>query len=365
MRQFYMITLMLFQIMLITSCSSASEKLILKERGFSDLSGWNKDNHLQALQVFLKSCEKFKAKNSHKKLHESGVGGVYKDWRKPCKKARQLKYTDDRTARLFFEQNFTPYLASNFGNSEGLFTGYYEIALSGNHKKNDKFKYPIYKTPSDYVAGKKYHSRGVIESGILKGKNLEILWVDDPVQLFFLHVQGSGKVVMQDGSVVSVGYAAKNHHAYSSIGRYVIDKGYVKKQDMNAESLKQFLYDNPDKIAEITSQNDSYIFFRKSTNKSPVGGQGVEITPLRSIAIDKKYIAYGVPLWLDVALNKTQYYGEKLQRLMIAQDTGSAIKGVVRGDIFFGFGKGAEDLANHQNSKGSYYLLLPDGVAHE
>jgi membrane-bound lytic murein transglycosylase A len=336
--------------------------MMLKPTKFSEMNGWDKDEQNQALIAFIKSCQKFNSLPPNNKLHASGVGGTYGDWRAVCDKADYLKDADNAAAKDFFESNFTPYIASNWWKSEGRFTGYYEMGLEGSRERHGEYQYPLYKRPADLVAGKPYLSREEIESGALAGKELELAWVNDPVRAFFLQIQGSGRVHMDDGSVLRVGYDGKNGFKYVAIGRTLIDRGYIAKEDMSAQAIKKWLYDNPDKMFEVMNQNPSYVFFREIGEDGPIGAQGVALTPLRSLAVDKKFVPYGAPVFVDVEINGAAKEEKSFKKLLIAQDTGGAIRGPVRGDLFFGYGDNAEELAGYQNNLGKYFILLPSKI---
>jgi membrane-bound lytic murein transglycosylase A len=340
-------------ILFLTSCSDG---LTLKKSSFDKINGWNMDNHQEALSSFLKSCERFNTLPKNKPSHQSGIAGTYGTWQEICAKA-----TSYDNAKEFFEDNFRPHLARSKRDPKGTFTGYYEIELKGSRTKHGEYQYPIYKRPSDLSDGQKYYSRKEITEGALEGSNYELAWVSDPVRSFFLHIQGSGRITLDDGSVLRVGYHGQNNHKYFAIGRLMIDEGYIKKEDMSAQAIEAWLHKNPDKTDSILNQNPSYVFFREIKGEGPIGGQGVPLTPERSLAIDKKYIPYGVPIWVDVALSGDTT-GKNFRKLMVAQDTGGAIRGPVRGDIFFGYGQEAEYLAGHQNSIGQYFLLLPKNL---
>lgn len=350
---------LIIMLLTLSSCAMLDDKLILKETNFHNLDGWKSDDHRQALASFMQSCKKFETLPSNKKIHISGLGGTYGDWKRLCVKAQSFADASDEMIRSFFESFFRPYLATNWGKADGLFTGYFEIELEGSRIKHGSYQYPIYRRPVDVKEGRKYYSRKKIENGALSGKGLEIVWVNDPVRLFFLHVQGSGRVKMDDGSVVRVGYNGKNGHKYSSIGRYMIDEGHIAREEVSAQSIKKWLYDNSRRAMSVLNKNPSYVFFRELGEEGPIGGQGVPLTPMRSLAVDKKFMPYGAPVWVDVELNKGVGQQRDFKKLLIAQDTGSAIKGPVRGDLFFGYGDEAEKLAGHQNNIGKYFILLP------
>jgi len=348
--------ILIFSLLLLTACG---DKLMLQKADFTKLNGWHQDRHTEALVSFKKSCKKFKTMPEAMAIHTSGIGGKYGDWKRLCNRADNIDAKDAVVVRKFFENNFTPYLASNWGKDSGIFTGYYEIELKGSRTRHGEYQYPIYARPADIKDGIKYYSREQIEGGALQGKGLEIAWANDPVRLFFLHVQGSGRIKLDDGSVMRVGYNGKNGYKYTSIGRYMIDKGYIEEKQISAQGIKKWLYESPHEIQTVLNQNDSYVFFRELSGDGPIGGQGVPLTPMRSLAVDKRFVPYGAPVWVDIALNDEGLPGNSLKKLMVAQDTGAAIRGPVRGDVFFGYGERAEHMAGHQNNKGKYYILLP------
>lgn len=332
-----------------------SEKFRLTKHSFSELKDWHNGEHLAPLNAFKKSCAKLVKLEPN---HNIGwpAGNVDK-WQKTCQKAE----TTISEPKKFFEENFTPYKVSKNGKTNGLFTGYYEIELKGSTKAHGKYIHPIYAPPTDLV--KPYYERKEIEEGALKGKNLELVYVDDPVRLFFLHIQGSGVVKLEDGSIMRVGYNGQNGHGYKSIGRYLVDAGVFELEEVTAQKIIKWLYDNPDQASDVMNTNKSYIFFRKLPGL-PVGGQGVELTAEHSLAVDNTMIPYSVPIWLQTTLPENDKDGEprEYNRLLIAQDRGGAIKGAIRGDVFFGHGERAENLAGKMKQEGEYFLLLPKEV---
>jgi membrane-bound lytic murein transglycosylase A len=365
---------------------AATAKLLLKKTAFKNISGWHGDSHDQAVEVLLRSCAKISKKPADLPLGR--IGGVAGDWFEPCRAAAAVPKGDGERARSYFESYFQPYIATADGHAEGLFTGYFEMELKGSWLRTKSNTTPIYERPPELVdanlgefksdlRGKRvsgkvaggrfvpFDDRAEIEAGALSGRGLELMWVDSPIDAFFLHVQGSGRVVMDDGSIVRVGYAARNGHAYHSIGRELIKRGELTKERVSMQSIRAWLKDHPDQAAELMASNPSFIFFRvvegalKSIGKEqgPIGAQGIPLSPGRSLAVDRRYIPLGIPIWLDTT-NPLQP-GEPLRRLVIAQDTGSAIRGPVRGDLFWGFGPRAALQAGLMKQAGHYFLLLP------
>ncbi|MGY8996612.1 MAG: murein transglycosylase A, partial [Alphaproteobacteria bacterium] len=197
--------------------------------------------------------------------------------------------------------------------------------------------------------------RAEIDDGALADQGLELLWVDDPIAAFFLHIQGSGRVVLPDGSEVRVGYAGQNGHVYYAIGRELVALEELTREEVSLQSIRAWLHENPDRTFDIMATNPSYIFFDQVDGEGPIGAQGVPLTPGRSLAVDRAFYALGVPVWLATKLPDDQPW----RRLMVTQDTGGAIKGPVRGDIFFGGGDWAEWNAGHMKGQGAIWVLLP------
>ena len=336
---------------------------------FGALPGWQDGQPEGGLLAFRKGCVR---------LVVSPQGE--KKWGRVCAQAATVPEGDASAARLFFERAFTPHRVLGHGKAEGLFTGYYEAELRGARKRDAHYRFPVYSRPGDLVmvdvgrfreehrgetlAGRvqdgrllPYATRAEIAAGVLAGKGLELLWADDPVDVFFLHIQGSGRVRMQDGSVLRLGYAGKNGHRYRSIGRELIARGEISKEGVSMPALRAWLAAHPEKIPDLLAHNPSFVFFRILERDGPIGSLGVALTPGRSLAVDRAFLPLGAPLWLD---SVEPLDPEKpLRRLVVAQDTGGAIKGPVRGDLFWGFGAEAERQAGSMNVSGKYYLLLP------
>lgn len=303
-----------------------------------------------------------------------------RDWKEPCRAAAGMDKNNHVAARWFFERWFTPYKVLAGQSSTGLFTGYYEAELSGSWRKTKRFNVPIYIKPKNLISadlgqfspelkGKRisgrlqknklvpYHSRREIDRGILRGQGLELLWVDSATDAFFLHVQGSGRIKMSDGRTIRVGFAAKNGRPYVAIGRVLIQRGAIPKEKVSMQSIRAWIAVHPHEASTLFAVNPSYIFFRRLKGTDTIGAMGVGLTPGRSLAVDRRYIPLGAPLWLETR-DPLQVL-RPLHRLVVAQDTGSAIKGAVRGDVFWGFGAEAARRAGLMKSRGAYYLLLP------
>ena len=305
---------------------------------FSDLDGWEADNHRAALSTFIDTCSLLRDP----------------DWTPICKLAPQAM-TSDAAARSFFELLFRPV---QIGMGPALFTGYYEPELPGSTIRTPRFAYPIYARPPEVQDGQQWLDRGAIETtGALQGRGLEIAWLDDPVEAFFLQIQGSGRVKLPDGRVIRVGYAGRNGHPYRSVGKEMIRLGIMAAGDVSAQGIKAWVRGNPGFGAEMLRHNPSFVFFRRlpdlPAEKGPIGAMGRSITTMRSLAVDPAFTPLGAPIWLE----KTGR--NPLRRLMVAQDTGGAIKGAQRADIFYGTGLQAGEDAGTVKDGGRMVVLLP------
>ncbi len=329
----------------------------LKEVTFEDLEYWNEENHRESLLSFLNSCKKIATLPQSRSIGGQIGDITAADFRDVCEIGEVVKGLSDRQISNFFQNWFKPYLVMDRSNEEvGLFTGYYEASLNGSKIKSEKYKYPIYAKPSD-LGTEAYITRKEIENGALEGKNLEILYVDDPVELFFMHVQGSGRIKLPSGAVLRVSYSAKNNQPFIPISTFLLDNEFLTKREISAQNIKKWLKENPEVAVEAMNSNPSFIFFQISKEEHVIGAQGVELIKEKSLAVDNEIIPYGLPLWLNTSVN-----GKKFNSLMIAQDTGSAIKGTVRGDVFFGYGQEAERKASSMSNRGKYYALLPRNI---
>ncbi|HEV8581711.1 MAG TPA: MltA domain-containing protein [Thermoanaerobaculia bacterium] len=363
------------------------DRLVLEPASFSDLTGWQTDALEEAIPAMIRSCDRIAPLPDDAPVDDEPFAGKAGDWREACTAARSLPPGDRAAARRFFENRFQPWAARNNRNPLGLFTGYYEPLLHGSRKQGGKHTVPIYMRPPELVMvdlgrfredleGKRlagqvvngdlvpYPDRRQIEAGALAGRQLEIVWVDDPIDAFFLHVQGSGRVQLAEGGEVRIGYAAQNGHPYTAIARELIERGAFSREQASMQSIRAWLEAHPDQIRPVLDKDASYIFFQEIKGDGPLGAEGVPLTPERSLAVDLKYLPLGVPLWL-VCGAPSPREGEpdrKIERLMMAQDTGGAIRGPVRGDFFWGFGDEAEAVAGRMKHRGRYWLLLPKTV---
>ena len=336
-----------------------SARLSLSPARYDQFAGWGDDPVAAAVPAFLRSCAAFQRASDDAPLAPRVKDvdfGAVSDWREPCAAAAKLPAGDDGAARHFFETGFVPLLAGNNGASEGLFTGYYEITLNGSKKRGGPFQIPIYRRPAD----PKRFSRAEIEDGALAGQGLEVLWVDDPVDAFFLEIQGSGRVHLKEGGMVRIGYDGSNGHAYVAVGRLLIERGEIPREQVTMQAIRAWMKAHPPEGVALRRENPSYVFFREIPGEGPLGAQRVPLSAGRSLAVDRAFIPLGIPIWLEA---RERFTSGVIHRLVIAQDTGGAIKGPVRGDLFWGHGKEAAEGAGAMNARGRYYLLLPRAVA--
>lgn len=326
----------------------------LKAASFDALEKWEESDHARSLIAFQKSCKAQSFK--HLSDQQQRVFGNLSLWEHVC--AQALK-TAPEEATLFFETSFLPHTIVTTPKEKTKITGYYIPELQGSMHKTENFRYPVYAVPEDFERIQPYLTRSEIDKRGLSGKAEILLWVDNQVDLFFLHVQGSGNVRMQDGSLKQLRFAAKNGHPYTSIGGYMVQKGWLLLEDVSLFSIKAWLVDHPDYIQQVLWQNDSYIFFELTEAKTIRGGEGTALTPWHSLAVDTAYYPYGIPIYLALSLPEKNGTTYPLSRLLIAQDTGSAIKGIFRGDIYFGPGEEAEWYAGMLNASAKWVVLLP------
>lgn len=359
----------------------------LRPVSFTDIQGWETDDHAEAFSALRRSCEKIVS--VYEAREKSGRGGDEPHlFLNVCRAALALEHAPDTAeARKFFEDHFTPHGYSADG-LNGFVTGYYEPELKGSRTRSDRFSLPVYRVPDDLMqlfpdserakrnqeitAGRKtaegivpYYDRKQIEQGALEGRDLELVWLEDYVDAFYMHIQGSGRVVLEEGGHVRLAYAAKNGHPYTAIGRLLIERGEIEQGRMSMEAVRGWLADNPEKARELMWENRSYVFFRELPNDlavpGPEGAQGVPLTPHRSLAVDTSIHETGTPIWIDAP--DLDVHGEKgFHRLMVAQDTGSAIRGPERGDIFWGSGVDAGKLAGETRHGARFTILLPKEV---
>lgn len=346
------------------------DALLIYPTEFGYLPGWNTDNHAAAFGSFRRSCESWRKQPDNRPLDGAFELGRIGDWKKLC--AIPVRKGQEKQ---FFEQWFRPFAVADRGNFDGLFTGYYLPELHGSYRKSGRYHVPVYGIPKDLVkrdgqVGRiekgqflPYYDRAEIAGGALYGKGAEILWVDSEVDAFFMEVQGSGRVVMEDGRIQGVNYAAKNGRSYYAIGKTLVDSGQIPREEISMQSIKAWINKHPEQGRKLMLQNQSVVFFRLTDAKpseGPMGSMSAPLTAGYSLAVDRNYLPLGVPLWLDA---EHPAGNQRLRRLVMAQDTGGAIKGSIRGDFYWGQGQQAGDMAGTMKSRGRYFLLVPKHLA--
>jgi len=355
----------IISIFLLTSCSTKKENITQNETiekkektPFDHIDGFYDDDLDLAFEVFKKACTKSKRKIQFKNVCENSSN-----------------FTNGKD---FFTKNFTPKILSSDSGDKGLITGYYEPLLYGSRNKTSQYKYAIYKTPKDLITIKnkkrhpsfrKYRYKAKIRNKkyvpydtreeIEKRNDFEIIcYVDNRIDLFFLQIQGSGRVLLDSGEIINVGYSNQNGRKYKSIGKKLIDDGYLTKEEVSLQSIKAFLRQNPEKTNEVLNYNPSYIFFVEK-EQTATGSLNVPLVAKRNIAVDRKYIPLGMPVFLATSNPKTK---ESINKLVIAADTGGAIKGEIRADYFLGYGEEAMELAGLMKEEGQLFMLIPNEV---
>jgi membrane-bound lytic murein transglycosylase A len=365
-----------------------SEPLLrLEPVTFDAIDGWPQDDPSAALVAFRRSCAQLATRPDAAPMAAdpamAPLAGTLQAWRGACAAAADPASPDQ--ARAFFEDWFQPYLVTDREAASGLFTGYYEPLLHGSRRFGEPYTVPLYRAPDDLIrvdlgrfkpelAGQAitgrvedgefvpYYARAEIDAGALAGRGLELVWVDDQVAKFFLQIQGSGQIQLDDGASIRVGYGGQNGHRYYAIGRELVARGAMTLDEVSLQSIRDWLIAHPEQAAAVMARNDSYVFFDERTElgpgDGPLGAQGVPLTAGRSLAVDPRYIPLGAPVWLETTAPWPEGDGP-LRRLLVAQDTGGAIKGPVRGDVFWGTGARAEAIAGRMRSEGRYIVLLP------
>ncbi|MCR9125014.1 MAG: murein transglycosylase A [Rhodobacteraceae bacterium] len=315
-----------------TACAEPSYEVLR----FDELDGWGADDHRAALAVFLNTCMDMEPP----------------DWASLCALAQHQR---PENARAFFELFFRPVLIRD--GSGALFTGYFEPELDGSRFPTARFRHPVYRMPPEARGGTWLTRREILTTNVMRNRGLEIAWVDDPVELFFLQIQGSGRIRLQNGTALRVGYGGSNGHDYSSIGQEMVRRGIYAPHQVSAQVIRNWVRRNPEAGRELLFHNDSYVFFREVSqvpaDRGPLGAMNRSITRMRSVAVDPAHVPLGAPVWIE------KDGATPLRRLMIAQDTGSAIKGAQRADIFFGTGDAAGMAAGRLRDPGRMMVLMP------
>jgi membrane-bound lytic murein transglycosylase A len=353
---------------------------------WSEIAGWREDDHLAAYKAFRVSCRPISAQRTPP-ADPKALGTSLRD---PCYIARGLELSDGLKAKAFFEEHFLPLRISRLGEGEGFVTGYYEPIVDGSRTENEVYKVPVYRRPSNlFVRGTTqssaglpnkgqvfrkigrrklvpYYDRAEIEDGAIAGRGLEICWLKEQTDLLFSQIQGSARVSLDDGSTVRINYDAHNGYPYTPVGRILIERNIIPKDQMSMQKIREWMEQNPNEADELRRQNKSYVFFREvqlSDKDEAVGAQGVPLTPGRSIAVDKSLHVYGTPFFIEGELPiESELSKTPFRRLMIAQDTGSAIVGPARADLYFGAGLEAGKVAGRLRHNARFVILVPKSL---
>ncbi len=362
--------------------------LSFKPVAFESLPGWQEADLTATQPAILRSCAALQRLPASRRLPGAPIGGRVENWSDACTALVAAK--TDTQIRAALTQYFTPLEVSLEGKTSGTFTGYYEALLHGNLEQTEQFNTPLFSRPPELVMvdlgqfrsdlrGRRvagtvkngrlvpFASRADIEAGALAGRSLEVLWVDSPVDAYFLHVQGSGRVQMPDGSFLGVGYAAQNGHANRLIGRHLVETGAIPRAEISGQSIRAWLAANPDEVQKVLNTDPSFVFFRQiDVGDGPFGSANVPLVAEASLAVDRKHLPLHAPVWLSTSHpDPTDPTAPDIpfNRLLMAQDTGGAITGEIRGDVFWGFGDRAAEIAGRMANEGRYWLLLPNDLA--
>ncbi len=355
--------------LLLTGCTGffSPQPGIGKPVAWSSLPNWQNDNLSEAWLAIAQQCPRMNRRDTV--------------WVPICRAVDEMQNPDSEAVREFLQTYFKPHrIHAKRGKTEGLITGYYEPLLNGSLQRTEQFAYPIYSPPDEMLTidlaevypdlkgmrlrgrleGNKvvpYHSRSVIDGEQQPLSGNELLWIDDPYGSFFLQIQGSGRVRLEDGTMMGLNYADQNGHPYVAVGKTLVQQEQIPLEEVSLFTIREWLKNNPSEADQVLNTNPSYVFFtlREDSSENARGSLNVPLTEARSLAVDQSVIPLGTPVWIDTTLPD----GAQFQRLMVAQDTGGAIKGHVRADVFFGAGADAERLAGEMKQSGRMYALLP------
>ncbi len=344
-----------------------AEQEPLRRSAFNELPMWQESTPAAALETFMNSCRAIARRE---------------EWQDVCNEALFVTAGDEQAARIFFERFFTPWqLINEDGSESGTITGYYVPEMEGRRTPDDIYKYPLYRQPDDLltidldeiypelgdyrlrgrVEGNRvvpYYERAEIDGSDNPLTGNELFWIADPVESFFLHIQGSGRILLPGGEKVMLNYANQNGHRYHSIGKLLIERGAMSRDQMSMQNIRRWVKEHPDDGRKLLDENPSYVFFRELEDgvESPPGALGIPLSAERSLAVDRRTIPLGAPVFLATSWPNSN---KPLNRLMVAQDTGGAIKGRVRADFFWGMGADAGSLAGRMKQQGWLWVLLP------
>jgi membrane-bound lytic murein transglycosylase A len=363
--------------------TSKPHKLGIRKASFAQLPGWKTTNTKKSFLAFQTSCKAFMKQNPEKLVGSDYVDLQVKDWLPACNAAIAVNTDSKAETQLFFQKWFTPVEFFDNRPVQGLFTGYYMPLLQGSLTKTDEYNVPLYGLPKKLVTADlelfdtklknrkirgrvqnnkllPFYTREEINKGMIAKFTPVIVWLNSSIDRSFLEIQGSGIIKLRDGSQLVVGYAGENGAAYTAIAKVLIDQGVMTRDNASMQHIRRYLEAHPEQIDRVLNQNKSFVFFEILRNKAALGTQGVPLTPGYSLAIDRKWVPLGAPVWLNTTRPDHKSNHQKIfQRLMVAQDTGGAIKGVVRGDVYWGAGERATNIAGKMKNQGHYWVLLP------
>jgi membrane-bound lytic murein transglycosylase A len=378
-----LIVLSLFSVLLVGLLTRPVE-FKLHPSTFTQLPQWSTADTRNSLQTFKKSCRVFLKQSADKAVGSDFIALTAQDWYPACRAALALPQSISvHQARVFFETWFTPTLFTQGQALNGLFTGYYVPQFPGSLVRTKDYTVPLYALPNDRLVVKlhdfdaslprrtlvgrlqhqqlvPYPTRAEINQGALHGVAQVLVWVKSPIDRLFLEIQGSGEIVLPNGELLYLGYAGGNGAPYTAIGRVLIERGLVPREQISMQTIRNYLESHPEQADEIISQNKSAVFFTRLKQPDALGTQGAALTPGYSLAVDTQWVPLGCPVWLQTTRPDAHTEQQHpLTRLMVAQDTGGAIKGPVRGDVFWGGGEEASAIAGKMKQSGRYWLLLP------
>ena len=360
------------------------DQLRLTRATYDQLPGWADDKHSESIAALRRSCKALLRKSADKPVGLYAIAGKPADWKDACAAARSAK--TDAEARAVYERHFVPFKVANNDDPIGRFTGYYLARITGSRKKSARFKHPVWGRPKDLVSARisdfipkfrgeriwgklkgnrlvPYDTRAEINRGAVAKRAKVLFWADNPTDIFFAQVQGSALAVV-DGKKVRIGVGGKNGRRYTAIGRVLIEWGELTRDTVSMQTIRKWIADNPSRAFELMETNEAFIFFRELSGDGPRGAQGVVLTPGRSLAVDLRWVPMSLPLYVDTMVPKPRAEGDiPWRRVMIAQDTGGAIRTPVRGDIYFGHSEDAADQAGRMKGRGGYWALIPKPVA--
>jgi len=384
----YRIIASLVALLTINETAMAQTNSVLQKVTFNHIEGWLESDKTDSLVALIRSCIQMK-EDDRAFSKKPEFGGTFLDWKEVCALAEKLpKNPNRKIVTQFFQDNFTPLRVNDPKRKQGLFTGYFEPVVKGSLMPAPDYQIPVYRRPDDLVSFTKseekqsglrygrmvegkptsYYTRQQIEKGLFKGKKLELVWLKTPADAFFMQVQGSGRVELSDGTVMRLAYAGKTGLPYTAIGGVLVNNGQLKKKTLSMQTIRQWMEENPDKAQDLMWKNKSFVFFRIlkdiDPELGPVGAQHVNLTPKTSLAVDRRYWSLGTPVWLDTKISLDgSAITQPWRALLVAQDTGSAIRGYARGDVFWGSGDEAGVIAGQMKAAGTMVVLLPKKLA--